>query len=106
MPLLPRILMTITTLTVLLFSYIDRQNRLSYLQLKVPKVTKNLNALKKEISQLEYEIDAFENASNLIEIAQQQEFSQQQHPFVKDILPLEQSCAAAKRPQQATWVHG
>ena len=76
-----------------LYSYIDRQNRLTQLRIQLPEMEKSLRALNEEIRRYQYEIDQFENPAHLMELARSPEFSHLKHPLMKDILEVPQGVA-------------
>lgn len=74
-------------------SYIDKQNTLAYLQMRIPKIAQEIREVEEEIAELQYDIDQFQSPSNLLEIAQKPEFSHLKHPFMRDILSIEEGYA-------------
>lgn len=91
--LLIRLLVCIASGGALLYSYIDKQNEVTYRRLKVPVLAKQIKDLKEENTQLQYEIDLFESPQHLMELARHCEFSHLKHPMLKEIVTLQEGLA-------------
>lgn len=90
---LSRILVCIAVFGVLLYSYVDKQNDVTRLRLKIPQLAKEIKDLKEENTRLQYEIDLFESPQNLMKLASGSEFAHLRHPMFKDIMTMEQGIA-------------
>lgn len=86
--LLIRIFLCIIIFVWCLYSYVNRHNTLTKLQLEIPKQQKELGAIEEQNKRLQYEIDKFENPVHLMELAQRPEFGHLKHPLVKDIIVI------------------
>lgn len=83
-----------TMLTLaLLFVYLDRQNELTKFKIMMPKIEKQMALLKEQNKNLKYEIEQFESPSHLMELFRLPEFAHLKHPFVKDVLKVEEGIA-------------
>lgn len=78
-----------------LYSFLDRQNGVTELHIKLPKLAKELKAIEEENDRLQYEIEQFENPQHLMELARRPEFSHLKHPLFKEILTLKEGSAVA-----------
>ena len=76
-----------------LFSYMDKQNEVTQLKIKLPELEKRISAVREETKRLRYEIDQFENPSHLIELAHRPEFGHLRHPLLKEILTVPEAVA-------------
>ncbi len=76
------------------YSYLDAQNDLTHLKIRLPEVEKQLQLVLEENRRLSYEVDQFENPSHLIELAHHPEFSHLKHPLLKEILIVPEVFAA------------
>ena len=76
-----------------LFSYIEEQNKITSLKMKIPKFIKDIEVLENDINKMNYDIDQFENPMNLLELASRCEFSHLKHPLLKNILSLNEGIA-------------
>lgn len=79
-----------------LYSYLNAQNQVTELKMRIPEMGKAIKLIREENTRLAYQIDAFENPSHLLELACQPEYAHLRHPLVKDILTLPESALAAK----------
>ena len=68
--------------------YIDKQNGLTELRLTIPALAKDVQKIREENIQLQYEIDNFESPIHLMELAGKPSFGHLKHPYLKDILML------------------
>ena len=88
MALLFRIFFCIFIFCLCLYSYIDRQNHLTFLRLEIPQLVKSVQKIKEENERLQYEIDRFESPIHLMEILKNPEFSHLKYPYLKDVILL------------------
>ena len=77
-----------------LYSYLDLQNQLTSLKIKIPAVAKEIHLIAEENRRLVYEMEQFQNPSHLIELAHRPEFSHLKHPLLKEILTVPEVLAA------------
>ena len=92
-----RSIICIIVLGICLYSYVNKQNSLTKLKLFLPEIQKQIAEIKEENERLKYEIDHFESPAHLMELARHPEFSHLKHPFVKDILTLEEGVALQEK---------
>jgi hypothetical protein len=78
-----------------LYSYLDKQNDLTQLKIKLPEVDQELRLIREENRRLLYEIDQFQSPSHLMELARRPEFSHLKHPILKEILTVPEVLARA-----------
>jgi len=83
---------------VCLYSYLDMQNELTHLKIKLPEVEKEIRLIREENRFLSYEIGQFESPSNLIELAHRPEFSHLKHPLLREILTVPEAFATNDLP--------
>jgi hypothetical protein len=83
--LLVRLLVCVLTLGVFLFLYVDKKIEFMGLRLHIPLVIKELREIQEENTQLQYEIDQFENPSHLMELSRKPEFSSLRHPLLEEV---------------------
>ncbi len=74
-----------------LYSYLDMQNEVTELRIRVPHLTREVRRIEEENTHLQFEIEAFESPENLMRIAQRSEFSHLRFPFSQDVLTLRQA---------------
>lgn len=77
-----------------LYSYMDAQNSLTKLKMQLPEKEKEIQVIREEMRRLSYQVDQFENPSNLIELAHRPEFSHLKHPVLREILTVPEAFAA------------
>src|SRR5579872_4905290 len=102
--LLIRLLICIFACGLFLYSYLEKQNRVTALRISIPAMGKEIKHLKEENTRLQYEIDQFENPQHLIELARRGEFSHLKHPLVKEVVHCGQGLALQLSPVDKTGV--
>ncbi len=90
-----RALICIAFLGLALSAYVDKQNELTRLKMRIPEAALQIKAVREEIARLRYEIDRFESPENLLALAEEKRFSHLKHPYSSDILTLGQGLALA-----------
>lgn len=83
-----RILICIVVLGFCLYSHIDKQNSLTHLRIELPALSKEVKAMRAENARLQYEIDQFEDPSELLGLARAEAFSHLKHPLYREVLTL------------------
>lgn len=81
-----------------LYSYLEMQNRLTHLKIKIPEVDQEVRLVREENRRLSYEIEQFLSPDHLIEMAHRPEFSHLKHPLLKEILTVPEVFAATQAP--------
>jgi len=97
---LARLLICIFVFSFCLYSYIDKQNQLTQLRIRIPDLAKKVSEIQEDNMQLQYEIDRFENPQHLMELARHSEFSHLKHPLVKEIVTVQEGLALEFNRQQ------
>jgi len=95
-----RIVICIFSFGFFLYSYIDKQNKLTELRILIPGLVKEIKTIDEENTRLQYEIDQFENPGHLIELARHSEFSHLKHPFIKDVLTVNEGVAIQEKVEE------
>ncbi|MFA5250805.1 MAG: hypothetical protein WC371_05310 [Parachlamydiales bacterium] len=90
---LSKVISGMAVVLALLFLYLNGLNELTKLKMAVPKVEKEIAALKEENKRLRYEIRQFESPSHLLELSRRPEFAHLKHPLVKDVLKVKEGVA-------------
>src|SRR3990167_5780577 len=90
---LTRMIICIGAFSIFMYSYIDCQNELTRMRLKIPQVAQEIRNLKEENTRLKYEIDLFESPHNLMRLASSSEYSHLKHSMRKEILTVSQGIA-------------
>lgn len=88
MGILIRVWICIVVLSCALYGIIDKQNALTELRREIPTLMKEVKAVEKENTRLQYEVDRFESPMNLIELSRKPEFGHLRHPYTDDIIFL------------------
>ena len=81
------------TFGLCLYSYIEKQNELTYLKIEVPKIAKEVQNLNEEIRKIKYDVEMFENPAYLMELVRKPEYGYLKHPFVEDVLSVPEGFA-------------
>lgn len=74
-----------------LYSYIEKQNQVTELKLQLPRIAKEVKAIREENSRLQYEVSCFENPNHLIELAKA--FTHLKHPSLQEIVTVKEGIA-------------
>ena len=92
-PMFLRVLVCIFFFGFSLYSYIDKQNRLTQMKMRLPEITKEIKVIEEENGRLEYEIHQFESPEHLIQLVQSGQFSYLKYPFVNEVITLPEPIA-------------
>lgn len=84
-----KITLCIFVAALFLYFYIQKQNELVELRMKLPALEKEVNALTEEINRLQYEIDRFESPIHLMELRKNPEYSHLKFPELKNVIIVE-----------------
>ena len=74
---------------MMLYLYIDKQNRLTELRRRIPELEKEVRYLQDENIRLKYEIDQFESPVHLMELAEKPEFGHLKYPTLDKVIILQ-----------------
>lgn len=88
-----RIFSCILVLSAFLYLYIDKQNTLTKLRIRVPALVKEIKAIQEENKRLQYEIDQFESPEHLLQLAREDKYSHLKQPLTKEILACAEGSA-------------
>jgi hypothetical protein len=77
----------------LLFLYVDKQNNLTEVQLKIPALAKKVRALEEENTRLRYHLEQFENPHHLMQLMALAEYSHLKYPVLPAVLQFHQGLA-------------
>lgn len=77
-----------------LYSYLDAQNEVTQLKIRLPEVEKKMQLIQEESKRLAYELEQFENPTHLIELAHRPEYAHLKHPLIKEILTVPEALAS------------
>jgi hypothetical protein len=83
-----RLILCVAIVGVALYAYVEENNRLTELRIKVPLLTKKLKDLQEENTRLQFEIEKFENPLNLMELARKPQYGHLKHPYTSDIIRI------------------
>lgn len=88
----------IAILSVSLYSYIDMQNTLTALRIRIPELSQEVKNIEEENIRLQYAIDEFENPLHLIELAKKHKLDYLKHPLLCEIVHLKEGMALQLNP--------
>lgn len=88
----------LTVFGLCLYSYLNAQNELTQLKIRLPKVEKEIQLIREDNRRLAYEVDRFESPSHLIELAHRPEYGHLRHPLLKEILTVPEAFAINELP--------
>lgn len=84
--LISKVVICIASLGGVLYAYLEQQNDLTKLRIRIPELAKEVRLIEEENTRLKLEIDRYENPKHLMELARRPEFSHLKHPLLDDIL--------------------
>lgn len=76
-----------------LYSYLTQQNKCTELKMRLPKLAKEIEAIKQENAQLEYQIVCFESPEHLQQLAKNPLYAHLKFPFFQDVLNVNEGLA-------------
>lgn len=88
--LLIRLLVCIFVAALLLYSYIDKLNGITQLQIEIPKLVAEVKVLQEENNLLSLEIEKIENPKVLLEKIRQPEYSHLKQPSSTSVIFIEE----------------
>lgn len=71
-----------------LYSYINMQNEITELRIRIPELSQSVRRIQEENTRLHYEIEAFESPDNLIRIAQKNAFAYLKYPTNQEVVTM------------------
>ncbi|MCE5295319.1 MAG: hypothetical protein LLF94_12005 [Chlamydiales bacterium] len=84
-----RLFCCIFILGISLFAYVSKHNTLTERRMRVPILSKELQAIEEENVRLTFAIEKFENPIHLMELARKPEFSHLKYPLSTEIITVE-----------------
>jgi len=83
-----RIFICILCLGFCLYSYLDMQNEITELRIRIPSLMSEVRRIQEENTHYLYEIERFENPENLMRLAKESAFSHLKFPISNDVLTM------------------
>ena len=88
-----RLLACLTVFSFSIYSYLDKQNSCTELKMHLPKLTKEIQAIREVNAHLQYQIECFENPQNLLSLAGSPEYAHLKFPFTEEVLTVKEGLA-------------
>lgn len=82
---------TLLTLGGFGYSYLTQQNDLTEMRMEIPELMRDMESLRQEIAVLEYQVEAFQNPRNLLQIAMQNQYRHLKLPRLQEVAFLDTS---------------
>ncbi len=79
-----------------LYSYLNMQNEVTQLKVRLPEVGKEISLIQEENRRLSYQIEQFEDPAHLIELAHHPEYAHLKHPLIKEVVTVPEALASNK----------
>lgn len=76
-----------------MYSYLDKQNQCTQLKMRIPKLTKEVENLKEQNAEYQYQIECFESPQHLLEIANRPEYRHLRFPFAQEVVNVKSAVA-------------
>lgn len=86
-----RIIICIFFFGICVYSYLDMQNEITQLRIRIPHLTSEVRRIDEENTHLLYEIERFESPENLMTLAKQSEFANLKYPTNQEVITLIQA---------------
>ena len=68
------------------YQYLDKQNKLTFYNIKLTRAEKAIFNIKQEMNHLQYEVNKFESPENLIKIMNSMDFSHMSYPLSNEVI--------------------
>lgn len=94
-----KLILSLASVVIALYIYIDKQNELIELRIKVRALNKELREIHENNISLQYEVDQFESPVHLMELAQEPAFGHLKFPYTKDIIILGKEPLSLHEPE-------
>jgi hypothetical protein len=88
-----RLLACLVVFSFSIYSYLDKQNSCTELKMHLPKLTKEIAAIREVNANLQYQIECFENPQNLLSMAGSPEYAHLKFPFTEEVLTVKEGLA-------------
>ncbi len=88
-----RLLACLTVFSLSIYSYLDKQNSCTELKMHLPKLTKEIKAIREANANLQYQIECFENPQNLLAMACSPDYAHLKFPFTEEVLTVKEGLA-------------
>ena len=88
-----RFFLSVAFASFALYSYLTEQNKCTELKMLLPKIAKEIEAIKQENAQLEYQIVCFESPEHLQQLAKNSEYAHLKFPYFQDVLTVKEGLA-------------
>jgi hypothetical protein len=72
-----------------LYAYVHKHNALIEMRIRLPLLSRELQAIEEENVRLQFAIEKFENPLHLMEIAREPQYAYLKHPLITDIITWE-----------------
>lgn len=86
-----RLMICILFLGGCLYSYLNLQNSITELRIRIPELSSEVRRIEEENTHFCYEIEKFESPANLMEIVKKSTFSHLRFPIENAVVTLKQS---------------
>lgn len=73
------------------YSYLDLQNGITELRIKIPELMSEVRRIEEENTHFQYEIECFESPENLMRLAKSSEFAHLRFPICSEVVSLKQA---------------
>jgi hypothetical protein len=88
-----RIFAALLALSFCLYTYLNEQNRCTEVKMKLPKLTKEIAAIRDVNANLAYQIECFENPQHLLALASTPAYSHLKFPYAPQIMTVREGLA-------------
>ncbi len=86
----------LTLVSYCLYSYVEKQNEVTQLKIRIPEVERETLAIRQEIQRLQVEINQRESPAHLLDIAHRPEYRHLKHPLMREVFSIPQEGIAAE----------
>jgi len=91
--LFPRLLACLSVFSFSIYAYLNKQNSCTELKMHLPKLTKEIQAIREVNANLQYQIECFENPQHLLSMASSPEYAHLKFPFTEEVLTVKEGLA-------------
>lgn len=89
MDFISRLFVCVLIVGTTLYAYVHKHNTLTEMRIRLPLLTRELQAIEEENVRLQFSVEKFENPLHLMEIARKPQYAHLKHPSITDIITLQ-----------------
>jgi hypothetical protein len=97
-----KLLIGLLTMGLFLYSFVEKNNELTQLRFRIPKLMQEIKLIEEKNSHLRFQIEQFTSPQNLMLLAQDPTYSHLKFPPFSEVVTLNEGLALMDRPVPGT----